>query len=163
MDKHLSFVFVIPTKYVGFIIGKSGMYRKNVMVGTSAQFNFQLIDDIPDHTIERTTSLFGPIPDIVVLLNRLLHRIDQASSNKSSTDVGEPEDITTKEDIQKWLIPQSVCGSLIGRNGDGIKAIHRFSGAWVKIAHLDEFSNKHNERYAHFFFSFFSFKISVSL
>lgn len=147
MDKQLSFVFVIPTKYVGFIIGKSGIYRKNVMVGTSAQFNFQLIDDIPDHTVERTTSLFGPIPDIIELLNRLFHRIDQACGKNSISDNGDLEDVSTKEDIQKWLIPQSVCGSLIGRNGDGIKAIHRFSGAWVKIAHLDEFSNTHNERF----------------
>lgn len=146
MEKQLSFVFIIPTKYVGFIIGKSGMYRKNVMVGTAAQFNFQLIDDIPDHTIERTTSLFGPIHDIVILMNRLLSRIDQASSSKAVAESSEGDDFAVKEDIQKWLIPQSVCGSLIGRNGEGIKAIHRFSGAWVKIAHLDEFSNKHNER-----------------
>lgn len=61
--------------------------------------------------------------------------------------LGYAEETNSNFDLIKWVIPQSLCGKLIGKGGNGIKHINTSSGAWVKIAHIEEISPGENERY----------------
>ena len=52
----------------------------------------------------------------------------------------------SNQQILKWIIPQNSCGVLIGRGGDGIRRINDMTGAWVKVAHIEEFRQCATER-----------------
>ena len=176
MDDHqTSFVFVVPTKYVGLIIGKSGTFSKRILNETQAQLVFQLKDDMPENSQERAVAIFGECKEIYRVVDRIFEHIDNSMKNsphteskseqssKSSEHDNEYGGSSRDESLVKWLISQSVCGSLIGKKGDGIKSIYRMSGAWVKVAHADEYSNKNAERceFSLFLSSLYSFCIYI--
>lgn len=54
------------------------------------------------------------------------------------SQVGTWESQADGNQIIKWVILQSDCGTLIGRGGEGIKRINELSGSWVKVAHLED-------------------------
>ena len=54
----------------------------------------------------------------------------------SSSEAWDPA--SREQRVLQWIIPKSVCGVLIGKNGSRIKLINESSGAWVKIAHHEE-------------------------
>ena len=56
------------------------------------------------------------------------------------------DDASEKVELIKWVISQSKCSMIIGRGGNGIKAINAASGSWVKIAHVEEACPGENQR-----------------
>ena len=159
-QQQVSLVLIVPTKYVGLIIGKNGTFSKKILNGTQAQLVFQLKGDMPENNQERAMAIFGENKEIFVVIDRIFEHIDNSMKETSnpcdyyqSTVLNEADNeiidvcgTSEHEYLAKCLISQSVCGTLIGKGGDGIKAIHRISGAWVKVAHTDEFSNSNAER-----------------
>ena len=60
------------------------------------------------------------------------------STKSIGSQAGSCESQLDGSQIIKWVILQANCGNLIGRGGEGIKRINEISGAWVKVAHLED-------------------------
>jgi len=119
----------IPTDAVGLLIGKEGKTFNEISVQSNAKLTLQLHHDICKGSRERYIAIEGDI-DKIGRACRII--IDKLSSRKSSK-IGEDQ-----IELVKWVISQTRCSMIIGRNGSGIKAINAASGSWVKIAHVEE-------------------------
>jgi len=120
----------IPTDAVGLLIGKEGKTFNEISVQSNAKLSLQLHHDICKGSRERSVIIEGDVKSIARAIKIIIHKL---SCRNLSGDVG-----SEKTELIKWVVSQSRCSMIIGRGGNGIKAIHASSGAWVKIAHIEE-------------------------
>jgi transcription antitermination factor NusA-like protein len=125
-----SIAIAIQTKRIGLIIGKNGQNFKEISEISGSKFNIQPIDDLPQGSTTRCALIKGNSKSVLSAIDKILNKIQ----NKSS------------EGVLKWIILQTFTGILIGKGGSKIKSINERSGAWVKVAHIDESSSLLNER-----------------
>lgn len=130
---------LVHTQIVGLLIGKNGAYFRDMAKFSNAKLHLQSYEDMPEGSRERVLIISGSKNEIIAALSKVFERIESRSQS------GE-EDSQNKQLI-KWIIPQSLCGTLIGRGGEGIKKINELSGSWVKVAHSEEFSPGLDERW----------------
>jgi hypothetical protein len=77
------------------------------------------------------------------------NNIDGSDDNGNNDNDNSSSAMKSKQEpslLVHWAIPKSSAGILIGRQGLRIKYINKMSGAWVKIAHIEESSTEDNER-----------------
>lgn len=152
-------MLAIPSDSVGLLIGKSGAHFKQMSEFSGAEISLQHATDILPRSAERALVITGSIESLLkamkITLSRLGITLDtsnqreihpeeddlQAMSETSNRDQSKPRGAITK-----WIIPQSMCGALIGKTGQGIKKINSETGAWVKVAHNEEYSVDPSER-----------------
>jgi transcription antitermination factor NusA-like protein len=134
----LSVSFVVPTDVIGLLIGKSGTFFQETTKVTGTKLYLQSTADMPDLCRERILILVGEKKNVLSAIKLLFKRIN---INRKSSSL---EDIV----LEKWVIKQADCGHLIGKYGDGIKKINAFSGAWVKVAHVEEYVSESSERFS---------------
>ena len=89
---------------------------------------------MPAGTKERCVVIWGPVDSLVTAESLILSKVEV---RRPKTE-GEEVVADSGKYLLKWLIPNYMCGLLIGRHGDGIKQINEASGAWVKVAHEQE-------------------------
>lgn len=128
---------LISTSMVGLLIGKNGASFREMAESSQTKLFLQSHEDMPESSRGRALILTGTKDTILLALNKIFDRIIL-----KSLEINEDDSY-----LVKWVIKQCFCGILIGRNGDGIKKINEFSGAWVKVAHLEEFVSGTDERY----------------
>lgn len=128
--KKCSIVIAIPTKTIGLIIGKNGQNFKEISEISGSKFNIQPIDDLPQESRTRCALIKGNSKSVLSAVETILNKMHFKSS----------------EGVLKWVILQSFTGILIGKGGSKIKSINERSGAWVKVAHIDESASMLNER-----------------
>lgn len=112
---------------------------------------------MPFNSAERVLIIQGSPDGVLSALEQVVERLQRAkkgtspssASGATSGDLPTFEEDSWKdlETVVKWVVPQAVCGALIGKSGKGIKKINMESGAWVKVAHTEEYSPETNERY----------------
>ena len=127
---------VVPTSMIGLLIGKNGSSFQELSRLANVRLYLQAHEDMPEKSRERILIMCGFPENLTTVLSKIFHRIRFKSK------------IAREDDCQliKWVIKQSNCGTLIGRNGEGIKSINRLSGSWVKVAHLEEYISGEHER-----------------
>lgn len=149
-DHKLKFVFSIPTEAVGLIIGKSGKNLLKISQDSKSKVSLQSHHDVQLGSHERIVIVEGDKSSIMQALRMVVPTLIDRKSSSSSEEIkasdSPPASDTESVELIKWLIPQQMCGVLIGKGGDGIKAINTQSGAWVKIAHVEEASPGAEER-----------------
>lgn len=138
MDQTFRILFSVPINAVGLLIGKNGETLKFICRESSATVTLQHFHDLRKGVTERVIIISATnIPNFIKAYDLI---IDKLKIYKSSlitfkdTVKDEPDAI----EVVKWLVNQSYCGLLIGRSGEKIKKIRELSGAWVKIAHIEE-------------------------
>ena len=139
MSERYLFSILVPTQIVGLLIGKNGAYFRDMSRLSTAKLFLQSYEDMPENCRERVLIVSGSKLAIIQALSKVFDRIRCRSQTTESSD----QDSTQ---LIKWVIPQSLCGPLIGRGGEGIKKINELSGSWVKVAHLEEFTSGVDER-----------------
>jgi polyribonucleotide nucleotidyltransferase len=157
-------MIAVPTDAIGLLIGKAGKTLTKISKESGARVSLQAYDDIEYGSRERAVIIHGIRHSIVTALKLIIAIfvarkttcMTSLDSTPSTNVFNSGENETTKEistnnsnfELLKWIIPQSMCGKLIGKGGDGIKLINSKSGAWVKIAHIEEISPGTDERYS---------------
>lgn len=139
MSERYLFSILVPTQIVGLLIGKNGAYFRDMSKQSSSKLFLQSYEDMPENCRERVLIVSGNKLSIVQALGKVFGRIRCRSQTPEATEQESTQ-------LIKWVIPQSLCGPLIGRGGEGIKKINELSGSWVKVAHLEEFTSGVDER-----------------
>lgn len=130
-----SLTLLIPTQIVGLLIGKNGKSISEIVGDSDCSLTFQSITDMPTHSTYRILCVMGSKESVLQAISRIIQRAQFMKGHGDSQDL----EYHSLPQLMKWIIPQRLCGALIGRGGDGIKKINDISGAWVKVAHADEF------------------------
>lgn len=131
----------VPTEAVGYLIGKAGKTLNELADNSNCRLYLQGHHDISVGAKERAIIIEGSVSNALEALHRLFLKLS-LRNNKSASDV----------ELVKWSIPQSMCGILIGRGGEGIKHIHAETGSWVKVAHIEEALPGDSERFVYSYF-----------
>ncbi len=138
MDQTFRILFSVPINAVGLLIGKNGETLKFICRESSTAVTLQHFHDLPKGITERVIIIdMTSIPNFIKAYDLI---IDKLKIYKSSLKTLK-ETIKSESDsieVVKWRVNQSYCGLLIGRSGEKIKKIRELSGAWVKIAHIEE-------------------------
>lgn len=138
---------LVSTQIVGLLIGKNGATLREIISESSANIFFQSIEDLPECCSQRIISVVGSRGAILQAVARIVNRVQLMGGHFSKDGRPDPAEIADhNKQLMKWIIPQYLCGALIGRGGEGIKRINDVSGAWVKVAHTEEFNPGLNER-----------------
>jgi predicted RNA-binding protein YlqC (UPF0109 family) len=146
----------VATQMVGLIIGKSGAFFREISHDSKVKLFLQTTQDMPSESRERVLIIVGNRISVISAIRKIYSKIQQANeksnskfskpSSKFSDSNLSPFDNSKGEEMIKWIVPQTRCGSLIGKRGEGIKSINTLSGSWVKVAHVEELSPGTNER-----------------
>jgi hypothetical protein len=149
LKKKYSLTLVIPTDVVGLLIGKvyslyalyivflmcilfelqQGATLREISAESGAKMSFQAFADMPPGTKERCVVIWGAIDSLLKAEAMILSKMEIRRPKSDGDEVF----IENGKYLLKWLIPNFMCGLLIGRHGDGIKQINEASGAWVKV------------------------------
>ena len=135
-DEH-SLSIVVPTQFVGLLIGKNGSCFRELAKTSKCRLFLQSYEDIPELSRERVLTMTGTKMSVLVALRKVIEIIQPCTKSMGS-QVGTWESQADGSQIIKWVILQSDCGTLIGKLGEGIKRINELSGSWVKVAHLED-------------------------
>lgn len=119
----------IPTDAVGLLIGKEGKTFNEISVQSNAKLNLQLHHDICKGSRERFIIIEGDIESLGKAVRIIVEKVSSRNFSEGGDD---------RIELIKWVVSQSRCSMIIGRGGNGIKAINAASGSWVKIAHVEE-------------------------
>jgi transcription antitermination factor NusA-like protein len=139
----VKFILSIPTEAVGLVIGKQGRTLIALSEATKCKVHLQSHYDLAAGARERAVVFEG---ETSCVKNAALQVIKLVADRKTTTALlSDPFRAaavvgTEKQVLAKWIIPKDRCGILIGKGGAGIKHINQASGAWVKIAHVEESS-----------------------
>lgn len=140
MDQRYQVLFSVPVNAFGLLIGKNGGTLKYICRESGASLTLQHFHDLPKGTVERVMIL--DMIDVSSFLKAYDLIVDKLKIYKSSLKKTLIDDVKDEHsdsiEVIKWLVNQSYCGLLIGRSGEKIKKIREISGAWVKIAHIEE-------------------------
>jgi hypothetical protein len=113
---------------------QQGSTLREISQESGAKLSFQAFSDMPPGTKERCVVIWGPIDALLKAEALILSKMEIRRPKSDGDEVA----IENGKYLLKWLIPNNMCGLLIGRHGDGIKQINEASGAWVKVAHEQE-------------------------
>jgi transcription antitermination factor NusA-like protein len=146
MTKSIKFCFSIPVDSVHIIAGNNGENLKKISEETQTLVTVQSSEDAMSGSNERIITIEGVRECIVnalkVIIPILIDRKNiQPDSLSSSTD-------SKSVEIVKWLVPQQLCGVLIGKGGEGVKNISKLSGAHVRVLNAHESVEISDERFA---------------
>lgn len=141
-------VVSIPTDAVGLIIGKSGKNLTKISQESQAKVFLQSHHDVQNGSHERMLIVDGDEESIIKAMRMIMTSLVERKASSFANDILSSVDSNGEKtsELVKWLIPDQLCGVLIGKGGDGIKSINSASGAWVKIAHVEEASPGSEER-----------------
>ncbi len=151
MQSEISFTVSVPTDAIGLLIGKSGKTLNKLSLDSKCNINLQSNHDREEGNKERAVILTGKINGILFALRSIMAILASRKTCSSFPIHSEPvqklkKKESTSNELLKWAIPQSLCGKLIGKAGQGIRSINAQSGAWVKIGHIEEVPPGSEER-----------------
>lgn len=125
---------IVPTDALGLIIGKHGDTFKEILSQTKAKLNIQPFSDIPDMANAREINISGSLENIFAAEDVILKRLQCRRPKSGLDNIHLPDG----DVIIKCFIETSMCGALIGRDGEVIKSMNNESGAWIKVSHDEE-------------------------
>jgi len=149
MSKSIKFCFSIPVDSVNIIAGNNGENLKKMSEETKTLVTLQSAEDAQSGSSLRIITIEGVRECIVNALKAIIpilidRKNIQPDSLSSSTD-------SESVEIVRWLIPQQLCGVLIGKGGEGVKNISKLSGAHVRVLNAHEaVVENSDERFAFF-------------
>ncbi|GJP81173.1 hypothetical protein CLOP_g11340 [Closterium sp. NIES-67] len=134
------FRFVVPMGKVGSIIGRRGEYVKKICDETKARV--KIVEGAPG-TDDRVVLVSGredpdtELPPAVVAMLRVHRRIVEGVS-EDEIEASQPGEAFRGQVATRLLVPATQAGSLIGRQGQTIKALQDSTGAHIRILSLEE-------------------------
>jgi len=132
---------IVANESVGLIIGKAAAGLKEISKDSGAQLIIQEPDMCPAGSKEPTVSLRGSWEAIKKAETKILDKLSQLKPGVSVDD-----DVSEDKDQVKWLIPESLCGMLIGKGGSTLKNIKDQTGAFIRLANAQELGPGSSER-----------------
>ncbi|CAI7818478.1 unnamed protein product [Closterium sp. NIES-53] len=134
------FRFVVPMGKVGSIIGRRGEYVKKICDETKARV--KIVEGAPG-TDDRVVLVSGredpdlELPPAVVAMMRVHRRIVEGVS-EDEIEASQPGEGFRGQVATRLLVPATQAGSLIGRQGQTIKALQDSTGAHIRILSLED-------------------------
>ncbi|CAI5525688.1 unnamed protein product [Closterium sp. Naga37s-1] len=134
------FRFVVPMGKVGSIIGRRGEYVKKICDETKARV--KIVEGAPG-TDDRVVLVSGredpdlELPPAVVAMMRVHRRIVEGVS-EDDIEASQPGEGFRGQVATRLLVPATQAGSLIGRQGQTIKALQDSTGAHIRILSLED-------------------------
>ena len=111
-DEH-TLSILIPTQFVGLLIGKNGSCFRELSKQSKCRLYLQSYEDIPELSRERILIMNGTKLSILIALRKVIEIIQPCTKSMGS-QVGTWESQADGNQIIKWVILQSDCGTLIG-------------------------------------------------
>jgi len=123
---------LIPTDSFGLLIGKKGAILNQIMSDSGCKYFSQPYNTLPHGGTERGLELIGSWEQIEaaerIILDKLLNK----------TDIDKSDWIPEGHTMEKYYIPSTKIGLLIGKGGSTITNINEESGSKVKLSNDQE-------------------------
>ncbi|EFJ30914.1 hypothetical protein SELMODRAFT_88821, partial [Selaginella moellendorffii] len=118
--------FLVSNAEAGSVIGKGGATISDLQSQSGARIQLSRSQDFFPGTTDRVVVLSGAINDVLTALNLILSKIQKETEDDSQTD--------SKPNQLRLVVPNSVCGAIIGKGGGTIKSFIEDSEASIKLS-----------------------------
>lgn len=128
--------FLLSNSAAGAIIGKGGSVIQEFQAQAGATIHLSRTREFFPGTNERIIVLTGTVSAILTALHLILSKIraeDAKALSEGSGNSIHDEDPPSKGQI-RLVVPNSVCGAVIGKAGGTIKSFMEDSGAAIKLS-----------------------------
>ncbi|CAN0073240.1 unnamed protein product [Discosporangium mesarthrocarpum] len=137
------------TDAMGMLIGKGGVGLRDMQEKSGCKVSLQETKSLPEGAKERGVGVYGTFDGLLILEGIILEKLAARRSTSLAPSPAEDqyelelaggangasmEDPATKVVVDRWLIPNSHCGWLIGKGGSGIQNIESLSHAEIRVA-----------------------------
>ncbi|KAJ1479209.1 hypothetical protein T484DRAFT_1628917 [Baffinella frigidus] len=144
-----SLSIALPASSAGLVIGKGGDRIKAMRTETNCKIMVQSMDRMPPGSNERTVSIQGASPNIMLAVEKVRTR-NPLTINRWSLTInpairqpGAPASVNTKpytSDQTQYMVtmrlgvPDMSVGGLVGKGGCIVKELMQLSGAHIKVS-----------------------------
>ncbi|KAL3681008.1 hypothetical protein R1sor_023964 [Riccia sorocarpa] len=122
--------FLISNAAAGSVIGKGGATISDFQAQSNARIQLSRNHEYFPGTTDRIILISGTVSEILTALNLILSKI------LSEAEDGEEGD--HKSNQVRLIVPNNVCGAIIGKGGATIKAFVEDSGANIKLSSQEQ-------------------------
>eukprot|EP00244_Chara_vulgaris_P003392 TRINITY_DN1614_c0_g1_i4.p1 TRINITY_DN1614_c0_g1~~TRINITY_DN1614_c0_g1_i4.p1 ORF type:complete len:367 (-),score=24.60 TRINITY_DN1614_c0_g1_i4:484-1527(-) len=123
--------FLISNASAGSVIGKGGSTISEFQIQSGARIQLSRNREFFPGTTERVILLSGSVSAILTALHLILSKISSEDSGGSPPD-------TSKTSQVRLIVPNAVCGGIIGKGGATIRSFVEDSGANIKLSSQDQ-------------------------
>ncbi|GBG80468.1 hypothetical protein CBR_g30931 [Chara braunii] len=123
--------FLISNASAGSVIGKGGSTISEFQIQSGARIQLSRNREFFPGTTERVILLSGSVSAILTALHLILSKISTEDSGGSPPD-------TNKTSQVRLIVPNAVCGGIIGKGGATIRSFVEDSGANIKLSSQDQ-------------------------
>lgn len=131
MEKSTHVRFLVSNAAAGSVIGKGGATITEFQSKTGARIQLSRNNEFFPGTSDRIIMISGAIDDVLKALDLILAKLLSELHIEEGDDAAEPR---TK---LRLIVPNSSCGSIIGKGGATIKSFIEESQAGIKISPQD--------------------------
>ncbi len=133
---------LIPLNLAGSIIGRQGSVIKNISRISDCKIQIQRSDEIDPNATERLLSISGSASGVQIAEGMIATKLIEAQTNdnkeRSSPSEGNEKELSNSVGTKLLLLPNEVCGRVIGRGGHVIKDIIAKTGCDIQFQHKED-------------------------
>ncbi|KAL2621058.1 hypothetical protein R1flu_001263 [Riccia fluitans] len=122
--------FLISNAAAGSVIGKGGATISDFQAQSNARIQLSRNHEYFPGTTDRIILISGTVSEILTALNLILSKILNEAEDGDDGD--------QKLNQVRLIVPNNVCGAIIGKGGATIKAFVEDSGANIKLSSQDQ-------------------------
>lgn len=130
--------FLISNVAAGSVIGKGGVTISEFQSQSGARIQLSRNHEYFPGTSDRIIALSGTVKEVLSALHLILSKILNEIENEDGREL--------KTNQIKLLVPNSVCGAIIGKGGATIKSFVENSNANIKLSPLEQTISGLNDR-----------------
>uniref|UniRef100_A0A0C9QNP6 TSA: Wollemia nobilis Ref_Wollemi_Transcript_15816_1716 transcribed RNA sequence n=1 Tax=Wollemia nobilis TaxID=56998 RepID=A0A0C9QNP6_9CONI len=122
--------FLVSNASAGSVIGKGGATVSEFQTQSGARIQLSRTHEYFPGTTDRIVSVTGTINEVLVAANLILAKL--------SNEAEENNDVDEKTGQVRLILPNSVCGGIIGKGGATIKSFVEDSQASIKLSSQEQ-------------------------
>ncbi|BBN14085.1 RNA-binding protein Nova [Marchantia polymorpha subsp. ruderalis] len=122
--------FLISNAAAGSVIGKGGATISEFQAQSNARIQLSRNHEYFPGTTDRIILISGTVSEILTALHLILSKILNEAEDENEGD--------QKSNQVRLIVPNNVCGAIIGKGGSTIKAFVEDSGANIKLSSHDQ-------------------------
>eukprot|EP00250_Pteridium_aquilinum_P001893 c12100_g1_i1 orf=312-1325(+) len=131
MDKALASIrFLITNAAAGSVIGKGGVTINDFQSQSGARIQLSRNHEYFPGTSDRIIALSGTIKEVLTAFHLILSKILSEAEKDTGQDM--------KSNQVRLIVPNAVCGAIIGKGGATIKSFVEESNASIKLSPLEQ-------------------------
>jgi len=136
---------LIPVSVVGFLIGHGGESMRALQSESNCQIDISKGRELFQDTNERTLTIKGKIPGLMVAMNTIFEKIQEKIAPHIPKDYFDLKEFK-RENEMKLVIPHVSAGTVIGEHGSIIRELRESTNAQIKVSSADNPRRQTSER-----------------